>query len=89
MDRDPIHLGNDAKTFLQDEIFRLIVSNLAKYYERELMVCDKSDLNALQVIAIKKQVLNDLESEIHRLIDDGELAREEVEGEEKLALFRR
>lgn len=80
----------DAKTLLDNKLFKEAFDSVGKYIESQALSCDPDNKDKAQRILISKQILAGIKREIERVVQDGEIAEIQLnEIEQKRGLVRR
>lgn len=66
--------GQDAKSLLDNKLYKESFEQVADYLEAQAMACDPDNKDKAARIVIAKQLLRGLRREIERVIEDGEVA---------------
>lgn len=91
MDSRVIH-GEDAKTLLENSLFKLAFAKVGEYLESQALGCDPDNKDKAARIIIAKQLLIGIRREIEAVISDGEVARvqmSELEKKKRFSVFQR
>lgn len=75
--------GVDAKQLLENPLLNMAFNRVEEYITSQELTCTPDDKDRCQRLIISKQLLAGVKREIHRVIQNGELAKVKVEALEK------
>ena len=81
--------ANEARQLAENRLFREAFDGVAEYLNQAALTCDPDNKDKAQRIVISQQLLQAVKREVHRVMEDGEVAAQMQELEPKRGILRR
>lgn len=81
--------GEDAKALLENRLLKDAFERVGSYIEQKALSCDAGDKDRAALILTSKQILAGIKREIERVVEDGEIAKIQIDQLEKRSILRR
>lgn len=86
--RSAIIKGEDAKNLMNNKLLQEAFAAVAEHLEAQALSCDPDNKDKASRIVIAKQLLAGIKREIARVIDDGYVAKVQLEEIEKRSMLK-
>lgn len=80
--------SNDAEQLLANPLLRDAFKKVDQYIDQVALSCDPDDKNRAQRVILSKQLLASIIRQIERVIEDGEVAKVEIQELKKRSMLR-
>ena len=86
---DKIRMAAEAKTILDNELFKGAFDKVAAHIEAQAISCDPDNMERARRIILAKQILSSVHREFIRMIEDGMIEEVRIREIEKQNSFKR